>query len=101
MSQRTVQLRHYDLLPGTMDDFVAWFTADVLPLRIDYGYRVEFAYVDRESNSVDWAVSLPGDQAEFTRIDAEYQVSPERAAVFDGVPKRIASSRLSFVEVLA
>ena len=101
MAQRTVQLRHYDLLPDTLDDFVAWFTADVLPLRIDYGYRVEFAYVDRANNAVTWAVSLPGDEAEFTRIDDEYKASPERAAVFDGVPNRIAKATLSFVEVVA
>ena len=101
MAQRTVQLRQYDIIPGTMDDFVAWFTADVIPMRIDYGYRVEFAYIDREANAVTWAVSLPGDEAEFSRIDEEYKVSPERAAVFEGVPKRISGSKLSFVEVLA
>lgn len=62
------------------------------------GFAIEFAYGLRESNEFVWAVSAPGDRDEFTRLEQAYLASPERAAAFDGVPQRVASSDIGFVD---
>jgi hypothetical protein len=90
----TTQLRRYQLVPEEVDAFVAWFPT-VVAAREKYGFRVEFAYLDRERNEFTWAVSHDGD---FDAVFEEYNVSPERAAAFEGQPKRVAEMQVGFVE---
>lgn len=90
----TVQLRRYELVPGEVDDFVAWFPA-IIPAREKYGFRVLFAYLDREHDEFVWAVSHDGD---FEAALETYNASPERAAVFAGQPQRVAKMYLAYVD---
>lgn len=90
----TVQLRRYELVPGEMDAFLAWFP-NIIPVREKYGFKVLFAVADREHNEFVWAVSHDGD---FEAAFAEYNVSPERAAVFEGQPTRVAKMHLAMVD---
>lgn len=93
----TVQLRRYEMVPGTMDAFLAWFP-QVIPVRAQYGFTVLFAYADRERDEFIWAVSHDGD---FEAAVAAYTDSPARAAVFKDQPERVANAHVSFVEVIA
>lgn len=93
----TVQLRRYEMVPGTMDAFVAWFPS-VVAVREQYGFKVLFAYADREHDEFVWAVSHDGD---FDAALAIYNASPERAEVFKDQPERVAEMHLSFVEPVA
>ncbi|GAA1777670.1 hypothetical protein [Agromyces lapidis] len=95
---KTVQLRRYQIVPGEYEAFVSWFEEKMPPVRRATGFEVEFAYGVPEANEFVWAVSVPGDRAEFERVEAAYVVSPERAAVFEGLPERIASKEISYVE---
>jgi hypothetical protein len=52
-----------------------WFTS-VVAARQKYGFKVLFAYADRQNNEFVWAVSHDGD---FDAVVEEYQTSPERA----------------------
>ena len=72
-----VQLRRYQLAPGTVDDFVgAW--RRLVAVREQYGFRVEFAVVDRDAEQFVWAVShVDG----FAAAEEAYYASPERAAL--------------------
>jgi hypothetical protein len=90
----TVQIRRYELLPGMMDDFVAWFPR-LVPVREAHGFTVLFAYADRERNEFVWAVSHEDD---FEAAVARYNESPERAAVFEGQPKRVGAMHVGLVE---
>ncbi|MPY94407.1 MAG: hypothetical protein GEV08_15510 [Acidimicrobiia bacterium] len=92
----TVQLRRYELVPDELDAFVAWFPR-IVPVREKYGFRVLFAYLDREQNQFVWAVAHDGD---FEAALEVYNASPERAAVFADQPKRVAEMHLSYVEPL-
>ncbi len=96
----TVQLRRYELMPGVMDDFVAWFPR-IVPAREAYGFSVLFAYADRERNEFVWAVRHDGDQAAFEAAVETYNASPERAAAFEGQPPRVGAMHLAFVEDVA
>ena len=71
-----------------MDAFVAWWPG-VLPARQQYGFEVLFAFVDESTNQFVWAVSYEGDEGDFDEAEKVYLASPERAAVFAGVPKRV------------
>jgi hypothetical protein len=93
-SQPTVQLRRYEVVPGMMDDFLAWFP-NIIPVRAKYGFQVLFAYADRERNEFVWAVAHDGD---FDAAFEVYNVSPERAAVFKDQPTRVAKMHLAMVE---
>jgi len=89
-----VQLRRYQLVPGMMDEFLAWFPG-IVPVREKYGFKVLFAYADRESNEFTWAVSHDGD---FDAALEVYNDSPERAALFEGQPKRVEEMHVAMVE---
>ena len=51
-----------------------------------------------ESDEFVWAVSVAGDAEAFREVDERYTASPERAAAFEGVPKRVEGQVLSLVE---
>jgi hypothetical protein len=90
----TVQLRRYELVPGEMEAFLAWFPR-IVPVREKYGFKVLFAFADRETNEFTWAVSHDGD---FEAAFEVYNVSPERKEVFEGQPTRVANLHLAMVE---
>ena len=89
----TVQLRRYVMEPGRLDALVAWFPA-LLPVREQFGFRVLFALADRERQIFTWAVALDGDEARFREVEATYNASPERAAVFETFPDGIAEREI-------
>ena len=95
MSQdRTVQLRRYRVIDGELDAFVDWWRSRLLPARVAYGFTLESALVVPETNEFVWAVSAPGDEEAFARLDAAWTASSERVAAFEGVPQRVASMDL-------
>ncbi|HEU5222535.1 MAG TPA: hypothetical protein VFU07_02510 [Candidatus Lumbricidophila sp.] len=98
---KTVQLREYVIVDGLWSDYLDWWQNKLAPMRRDYGFTIEFAFGDPSTSRFTWAVSLPGDQAEFERIDEEYKVSPLRDAVFAGQPKWTSAMQLSYTEVYA
>jgi hypothetical protein len=73
------QLRIYTIEDGHLDEFIAAWTAGVLPLRRRFGFDVE-AWVARDQNQVIWLVGYHG-PGSFADADAAYYASPERAAV--------------------
>ena len=95
---KTIQLRRYTLVDGEYDDFVAWWRGAMPLVRPPAGFTIEFAYGLRETNEFVWAVSVAGDRDEFGRLEAAYLASPERAAVFEGVPQRVAVYDIRFVD---
>ncbi len=92
----TVQLRRYDVEPGRMADFLAWFPG-LAPVRAQYGFRLLFAYADDEHDTFTWAVEHDGDEAEFRAVEETYKASPERAAVFETFPQCISRMEIGFV----
>ena len=69
----------------------------LLPARKQYGFDVLFAFVDESTNQFVWAVSHGGD---FDVAEKTYLASSERAAVFDGVPRRVDESFVTKVNVV-
>ena len=93
----TVQLRRYQLEPGRMADFLAWFPT-LLPAREQFGFRVLFALADREHETFTWAVAHEGDEAAFRAAEKTYQASAERAEAFRTFPACVATQEVGFAE---
>ena len=91
-----MQLRRYQVEPGRMADFLAWFP-DLAPIRAQYGFRLLFAYAAEANDTFTWAVEHDGDEAAFREVEATYTASPERAKVFETFPKCIADMQIGFV----
>ncbi|MDH4075883.1 MAG: hypothetical protein OEY41_16750 [Acidimicrobiia bacterium] len=89
-----MQLRRYQLVEGAMDGFLEWFPT-IRAAREQYGFKVEFLLADRENNQIVWAVSHPGD---FDAAFETFASSPERAAAFEGQPKRVEEMAVSMVD---
>jgi antibiotic biosynthesis monooxygenase (ABM) superfamily enzyme len=92
----TTQLRRYDIEPGRMDDFLAWWQS-ILGPRQQYGFRVAFAHADDENSQFVWAVEHDGD---FDAAETEYMASPERAEAFDTNPNVVTKHVVSKVRVI-
>jgi hypothetical protein len=92
----TVQLRRYQIEPGRMADFLAWFPA-LRPVREQFGFRLLFAYADEADDTFTWAVEHDGDEAAFRAVEAAYNASAERAQVFETFPTCIPHMEIGFV----
>lgn len=95
---KTIQLRRYTLVDGTYDEFVDWWRGAMPAVRPPAGFTIEFAYGLPETNEFVWAVSVAGDREEFERLESTYMASDARAAVFEGVPQRVAVYDVKFVD---
>jgi len=91
----TVQLRHYEIEPGRMADFLAWFPT-IVPVREHFGFRVLFALSEEEHNTFTWAVAHDGDEADFLEVEKRYTDSPERAKAFETYPDCLAGKQIGF-----
>ncbi|MGH1488382.1 MAG: hypothetical protein ACRBK7_03155 [Acidimicrobiales bacterium] len=90
------QLRRYEIAEGQMDRFVAWFPS-IVEARAKYGFTLDSAVADRENNEFVWVTSHPGDYEAVLEV---YNVSPERAAVFEGWDSPVEKLHVSWVEPL-
>jgi hypothetical protein len=93
----TVQLRRYRMEHGALPEFLAWFPR-LRPVREQFGLRLLFALADHEREIFTWAVAHDGDEAAFREVEATYNASPERAAVFADFPNGIAEMEIGFAE---
>ena len=83
------QLRCYRIVAGGLDDFVALFHEQLVPLRAQYGFRVHGPWVDRAANRFVWVAENVG-AGTYPEAEAAYYAAPERAAVAPAVVALIA-----------
>ena len=84
------QLRIYEIRPGELDEFIREWRAGVVPLREQFGFRVDAAWVVEGEDRVVWILSYQG-EGTFEDSDAAYYVSPERKALQPDPARRIAA----------
>lgn len=93
---RKTQLRIYSIESGRFDDFLAAWTAGVLPLRRRFGFQVE-AWADREAALFVWFLSYEA-EGTFEEVDAEYYASEERRSLDPDPAQWIARMETHWVE---
>jgi hypothetical protein len=85
------QLRIYKIKSGLMDDWLAFFRENVVPLHRKFGIPARIAWVDRDANEFIWA----RDFAEGDSIEAQeqrYVTSEERRRVIGDQSKSFIES---------
>lgn len=77
---KTTQLRTYTVRDGLLDKWIQRWKADILPLRIELGFTIGGAWVDREHNQFVWLISYEGAET-FAERNAKYWDSPARISM--------------------
>lgn len=94
-----VQLRDYRIQHGHLDDWIAGWSAGVVPLRIQEGFVIVGAWVDRAHDRFVWVVGYDGSDG-FTAAEDRYHALPHRRALDPEPSSFIAAATLDMVEVL-
>lgn len=94
---RRAQLRTYVVRDGEMDAFVAAWTGGVIPLRRQFGFSIDGAWLDRETGRFVWVVSHDS-RASFEEAERAYYGSPERAAMDPDPGSFLASMETSMLD---
>jgi hypothetical protein len=89
------QLRDYTIQDGHFDDFLAAWTAGVLPLRRRFGFEIQAWSVPEDSRFV-WVVRYDG-PGTYEEADRAYYASPERAAVDPNPAQWVADQRVTWL----
>jgi NIPSNAP protein len=71
------QLRSYSVKAGELDDWLEEWREKVYPLRLQCGFCVVGAWVNRAQNRFVWVLG----HEDFERADRDYYASPARAAM--------------------
>ncbi|NNC12091.1 NIPSNAP family containing protein [Planctomonas sp. JC2975] len=75
----TIQLRRYQLRPGTLPTWVEYWRRDVAPLRREFGFGIRFASADHANDQFVWALEFDGTPEELAEQDRLYHASPQWA----------------------
>ncbi|MFE4669686.1 NIPSNAP family protein [Streptomyces sp. NPDC056716] len=77
---KTTQLRTYTVREGLLDEWVDRWRSEIVPLRLELGFEIGGAWVDRERTQFVWLISYDGPET-FADRNALYWASPERKAM--------------------
>jgi hypothetical protein len=91
------QLRIYAIKEGLLDEFTAFWRAEIVPLRRSFGFAVDGAWSDAETSTFAWVVRHP----DFAAAAADYYASPGRAGLSHDPGEYIERSDLRMVEPVA
>jgi hypothetical protein len=70
----SAQLRIYAIKPGRLNEFTHFWRTEIVPLRESFGFTVDGAWSDPETDTFAWVVS----HADFAVAQADYYASPDR-----------------------
>lgn len=87
------QLRRYEIEDGGLDRMVEWFP-NLIPAREKFGFTINFAYADRDTNEFIWSVSHP----DFEAAEKDYRESPERTAAFVGFDSPVVKMHVAMID---
>lgn len=93
----TTQLRIYTINKGKLRQFAQEWRENVYSLRLDFGYRIDGAWLVEENNQFVWQVSYAGPES-WTSMEEAYYKSAARKAMEPNPARLIARAEEYFVE---
>ncbi len=93
----TVQLRLYTINSGRLRQFAEEWKANVLPLRLEHGFRVHGAWIIEETNQFAWLIGYDGPES-WEAKESAYYASRKRKAMAPDPARLIARPEQYFVE---
>jgi hypothetical protein len=94
-----IQLREYRIRDGQMDAWIAGWTDGVVPLRLEFGFEILGAWVDRQDDRFVWLIGYSGADG-FDAANERYYASPKRAALRPEPSELIEEARKVMVEAV-
>ena len=76
----TTQVRTYTVREGLLDEWVRRWREEIVPLRLEFGFSLGGAWIDRERHHFIWEISYKGPET-FAERNRHYWDSPEREAM--------------------
>lgn len=73
----TTQLRVYTVREGLLDEWADKWRELIVPLRLEFGFEIHGAWLDRKRNQFVWVLSYAGPES-FAERNAQYWASPKR-----------------------
>ncbi|GAA3750272.1 NIPSNAP family containing protein [Salinactinospora qingdaonensis] len=73
----TTQVRTYTVREGLLDEWVQRWREEIVPLRLEFGFTLGEAWVDRERNKFIWTISYDGPES-FAERNQKYWASSAR-----------------------
>ncbi|OLT25140.1 NIPSNAP family containing protein [Nocardiopsis sp. CNR-923] len=77
---QTTQVRTYTVKDGRLDEWVRRWREEIVPLRLEFGFSLGGAWIDREFNHFIWEISYDGPES-FAERNQQYWDSPLREAM--------------------
>jgi hypothetical protein len=75
-----MQFRTYTIREGRLDDWLRRWREQVVPLRREFGFEIDGAWVDRERGLFFWTITHSG-PGTFEEANDRFWASPERRAL--------------------
>ncbi|WP_150252416.1 NIPSNAP family protein [Nocardiopsis deserti] len=76
----TTQVRTYTVKEGLLDEWVRRWREEIVPLRLEFGFSLGGAWIDREHSHFIWEISYNGPES-FAERNRQYWDSPKREAM--------------------
>jgi hypothetical protein len=91
------QLRDYRIRSGHLDDWIAGWSTGIAPLRVQQGFVIIGAWVDRSHDRFVWVVGYEGADG-FAVAEDRYHALPARLALDPEPSTFIAEASLDMVD---
>jgi len=78
MPKMAAQLRIYDLHPDTWQEFARKVNEEIVPIRLDHGFRLDGPWLVEETCQFVWIVHYDGDLS-FEEAEERYEADPRWA----------------------
>lgn len=76
----TTEHRVYTVREGLLDEWVRRWREEIVPLRLEFGFTIDGAWIDREHNRFVWTLGYDGPEG-FAERNRQYWNSPKREAM--------------------
>lgn len=91
------QIRIYTINQDRLDQFAKEWKANVFPLRIEHGFRIDSAWTIKETNQFVWVISYEG-QESWEAKESAYYSSVNRKAMQPNPARLISRVEEYFVD---
>lgn len=93
------QLRIYTINRGKMDEFVKGWSELIVPLRLQFGWRIDAGWVMEGENKFVWILGLDGDE-DWDAKNQIYYNSSERKSMNPDPAQHIAHIDARFIKTV-
>ena len=88
----TWQLREYTVKPGDMAQWIEEWRSKIVPLRLQFGFRILGAWTVDVTDQFVWIITYDGPKS-WHEADSDYYQSPERKALDPDPARHLAQTQ--------